>query len=50
MRLSLLFALLLLSACQTNGELPRCSGPIFPLNIGRWQPAPGDLTSLSEGK
>lgn len=50
MRLCLLVTLVFLSACQTSGKLPSCKGPIFPLNVGRWQPAPGDLTSLSEGK
>lgn len=50
MRLSLLIALLFLSACQTSTRLPNCSGPVFPLNVGRWQPAPGDLTPpASEG-
>ncbi|RZS76866.1 type IV secretion system protein VirB7 [Phyllobacterium myrsinacearum] len=50
MRFCLLIAVLCLSACQTSGKLPTCSGPIFPLNVGHWQPAPGDLTHLNEGK
>lgn len=38
-----LFSLLVLAGCQTTTKLPACSGPVFPLNVGRWQPAPADL-------
>ncbi|MBD8689856.1 type IV secretion system lipoprotein VirB7 [Rhizobium skierniewicense] len=38
-----LFSLLVLSSCQTATKLPSCSGPVFPLNVGRWQPTPVDL-------
>lgn len=35
--------LLLLAACAEPRQAPSCSGPIFPLNVGLWQPGAEDL-------
>ena len=43
MRLLVLITLLGLSACGEGEPLPTCTGPIFALNTGRWQPIPADL-------
>ncbi|CCM79759.1 MULTISPECIES: type IV secretion system lipoprotein VirB7 [Rhizobium] len=49
MKYCLLCLALALAACQTNAKLASCKGPIFPLNEGRWQPAPSDLTTQQRG-
>ncbi|WP_370647649.1 type IV secretion system lipoprotein VirB7 [Agrobacterium sp. S7/73] len=38
-----------LASCQTNDRLATCKGPIFPLNVGRWQPAQSDLQLSNAG-
>ena len=39
----ILAALIILTACSGNEILATPTGPVFPLNTGHWQPAPGDL-------
>ncbi|MCZ4093207.1 MULTISPECIES: type IV secretion system lipoprotein VirB7 [Sinorhizobium] len=48
MKYCLLLLILTLAACQTTGKPAACKGPIFPLNVGRWQPAPSDLQVTGE--
>ncbi|ABC92917.1 MULTISPECIES: type IV secretion system lipoprotein VirB7 [Rhizobium] len=43
MKYCLLCLAIVLTGCQTNDKPASCKGPIFPLNVGRWQPAPSDL-------
>ncbi|GAJ95570.1 MULTISPECIES: type IV secretion system lipoprotein VirB7 [Rhizobium] len=49
MKYCLLCMVLALSGCQTNDKLASCKGPIFPLNVGRWQPTPSDLQLTNAG-
>ncbi|WP_413228990.1 type IV secretion system lipoprotein VirB7 [Agrobacterium larrymoorei] len=37
-------------SCQTHDRLAACKGPIFPLNVGRWQPAQTDLQPITGGE
>ncbi|MDK1390001.1 type IV secretion system lipoprotein VirB7 [Sinorhizobium sp. 7-81] len=48
MKYCLLFLILTLAACQTTDKLAACGGPIFPLNVGHWQPTPTDLQASGE--
>nr|WP_249812605.1 type IV secretion system lipoprotein VirB7 [Bradyrhizobium sp. 141] len=34
---------LALGACQSTERLASCEGPVFPLNVDRWQPTQSDL-------
>ncbi|MBO9136610.1 type IV secretion system lipoprotein VirB7 (plasmid) [Rhizobium sp. B230/85] len=49
MKYFLVILSLCLASCQTNDKLASCSGPIFPLNTGRWQPSPADLKPNDAG-
>ncbi|CUX71569.1 MULTISPECIES: type IV secretion system lipoprotein VirB7 [Agrobacterium] len=49
MKYCLLCLVVALSGCQTNDTLASCKGPIFPLNVGRWQPTPSDLQLGNSG-
>ncbi|MBO9102329.1 MULTISPECIES: type IV secretion system lipoprotein VirB7 [Rhizobium] len=49
MKYCLLCLALALTGCQTNDKLASCKGPIFPLNVGRWQPLPSDLQRSNAG-
>ncbi|QTG17168.1 type IV secretion system lipoprotein VirB7 (plasmid) [Agrobacterium tumefaciens] len=49
MKYCLLCLALALSGCQTNNKLASSRGPIFPLNVGRWQPTPSDLQLNNAG-
>ncbi|MBP2238885.1 type IV secretion system protein VirB7 [Sinorhizobium kostiense] len=48
MKYCLLLLTLTLAACQTTDKLATCKGPVFPLNVGRWQPTPSDLQVAGE--
>lgn len=51
MKILLLLALAALSACSNGDEtLATCTGPVFALNAGRWQPRPADLVAPHIGK
>lgn len=43
LRLLPLLALVLLAACASDGP-PGVTGPVRQLNVGKWTPAPGELT------
>ncbi|KAA3509390.1 type IV secretion system lipoprotein VirB7 [Agrobacterium vitis] len=49
MRYCLLFLILGLASCQSHDQLASPKGPIFPLNVGRWQPAQPDLQPGNAG-
>jgi len=36
----------LLAACTDSDPLAVASGPLFPLNIGQWQPTPQELAAV----
>lgn len=38
MKYCLLLLTLALGACQSTERLASCEGPVFPLNVDRWQP------------
>ncbi|MCP3468663.1 type IV secretion system lipoprotein VirB7 [Bradyrhizobium sp. CCGUVB23] len=43
MKYCLLTLTLALAACQSPERLASCEGPVFPLNVDRWQPTQSDL-------
>lgn len=44
-RLALVLLLPLVLAACDGRPLPVASGPVRPLNLGRWTPGPNDLTT-----
>ncbi|MGI8398249.1 type IV secretion system lipoprotein VirB7 (plasmid) [Agrobacterium deltaense] len=50
MKYFLLFLILGLASCQTSDQLATCKGPVFPLNVGRWQPVQSDLQFTNVGE
>nr|ABD75148.1 type IV secretion protein VirB7 [Sinorhizobium saheli] len=48
MKYCLLLLALTLAACQTTDKTATRMGPVFPMNVGHWQPTPSDLQVAGE--
>jgi len=42
-RFLIAIAVILLAACSSKEKLATARGPVFPLNVGRWQPTEAEL-------